>query len=343
MSKKNLSNAKIAKNDEFYTQISDIENELAHYKELLKDKVIFCNCDDPEESNFWKYFKLNFQHLGLKKLISTHFESEKPSYKLEYDGEKIEKSDLEQNGDFRSPEAVEILKNCDIVVTNPPFSLFREYVAQLIEFEKKFLIVGNQNSITYKDIFKLIKENRIWLGYKVGAFKFEVPLHYSTGNIEVGEDGKKYAKLGNIAWFTNLDTKKRHERLILYKQYNKIDYPNYDNYDAINIDKVSEIPVDYTGAMGVPITFMDKYNPEQFDILGITSGRDEFESVPSKRYLNAKQVNPNGSVVNGSKANTRATLILNEQPNGIYYTADNADGPFKILYARILIKRKEPK
>lgn len=269
MSKANLAKAKKAKNDEFYTQIGDIENELLHYKEQLMDKVIFCNCDDPEESNFWKYFKLNFEHLGLKKLVSTHFESEKPSYKLEFDGKVTKKTKLNENGDFRSPEAVSILKESDIVVTNPPFSLFREYVAQLVELDKKFLIIGSQNAITYKDTFTLIQNNKIWLGYHVGAFKFEVPNSYNTGNIEINKDGKKFAKLGNIAWFTNLDTEKRHEQLLLYKEFSDEYYPKYDNYNAINVDKVKDIPRDYFGAIGVPITFMEKYNPEQFELIGI--------------------------------------------------------------------------
>lgn len=338
---KNLKNAKKNKNDEFYTQLSDIKKELKHYKSQLKDKVILLNCDDPEWSNFWKYFKLNFEFLGIKKLISTHFEEDKPSYKLEYDGKNIVQTPLLQNGDFRSPESVELLKEADIVITNPPFSLFREYVAQLMEYDKKFLVIGSQNAITYKEIFSLLKSNKLWLGYHSGGFRFRVPDSYTTGTIEVDENGNKYAKLGNITWYTNLDTAKRHEKLIFHKKYTPEEYPKYDNYDAINIDKVSEIPMDYFGPMGVPITFMDKYNPEQFNILGITSGRDEFDAVPSKRYINAKQVNPDGSIVNGSKANTRAALILQEKPRGAFYTADNADGPFKSLYARIIIKRKD--
>jgi hypothetical protein len=269
MANKNLKNAKREKNDEFYTQLTDIEKEVKHYKDQLRDKIVFCNCDDPEYSNFWKYFHLNFKHIGLKKLVSTHFEREKPSYKLEYDGETITKTELSQNGDFRSPECIEILKKSDLVITNPPFSLFREYVAQLIEYEKKFLIVGSQNAITYKEIFKLIKDNGLWLGYKSGGFRFKVPSSYNIGNIETDESGQKYAKLGNITWFTNLDTSKRHENLILYKKYTPEEYPRYDNYDAINVDKVSDIPVDYDGVMGVPITFLDKYNPEQFEIIDI--------------------------------------------------------------------------
>lgn len=282
-SNKNLRKANTAKSDEFYTQLSDIEKELGNYKNHLKDKVVFCNCDDPEESNFWNYFALNFEFLGLKKLVSTHFEKEKSSYKLEIvkdlnkDG-KINKLDtiktpLKQNGDFRSPECIEILKEADVVVTNPPFSLFREYVAQLMKYSKKFIIIGNVNAITYKEIFKLIKDNKIWLGQSIhsGDREFRVPEHYplnSAGN-RIDENGNKYIRVKGVRWFTNLDYKERHEDLILYKTYraNKRDYPKYDNYDAINVDITKDIPIDYKGPMGVPITFLDKYNPEQFEVL----------------------------------------------------------------------------
>lgn len=285
-SNKNLRLANKAKKDEFYTQISDIENELKNYKEHLKGKTIFLNCDDPEESNFWKYFSENFEHLGLKRLISTHFEKEKPSYKLEIvkdinnDG-RINKLDtiktaLKQNGDFRSPECIEILKEADVVVTNPPFSLFREYVGQLIEFGKKFVIIGNQNAITYKETFTLIKDNKIWLGVDNGGTKwFEVPDDYdiATESRKKVENGKKFFSMGSIMWFTNIDNDKRHEDIILYKTYkgSEKDYPKYDDYDIINVDKVSEIPMDYKGVMGVPITFLDKYNPDQFEILGLAN------------------------------------------------------------------------
>ena len=276
-----LQKANKEKNDEFYTQLSDIEKELGNYKSYLKDKVVFCNCDDPEESNFWNYFALNFEFLGLKKLVSTHFEYEKPSYKLEIikdingDG-KINKLDtiktpLKQNGDFRSPECIEILKEADIVVTNPPFSLFRDYVVQLMEYDKKFIIIGNQNAITYKEIFELIKENKLWLGVDNGGTKwFEVPDHYdiTTESRKKIENGKKFFSMGSIMWFTNLEHKKRNEYLTIYKKYCEIKYHKYDNYDAINVNKVTDIPEDYAGAMGVPITFLDKYNPDQFYILG---------------------------------------------------------------------------
>jgi hypothetical protein len=288
MTKKKLNNrfhiAKAGKKDEFYTQITDIEKELGHYRHHFKDKVVFCNCDDPEESNFWLYFSLNFEHLGLKKLIATHYEDEKPSYRLEISSDvnndgKVNKLDtiqkpLRQNGDFRSPECIEILKEADIVVTNPPFSLFREYVAQLIEYDKQFLIIGNQNAITYKETFQLIMDNKIWTGIDNGGTKwFKVPDDYEikTESRKKIIDGVKYFSMGSIYWFTNLDTKKRHEDLTLYRVYqgHESDYERYDEFDAINIDRVDQIPIDYEGMMGVPITFIDKYNPEQFEILGL--------------------------------------------------------------------------
>jgi len=269
----NLHKAKKEKNDEFYTQLSDIENEVKYYKEHFKGKTVFLNCDDPEESMFWNYFALNFEFLGLKKLVSTHFETQKPSYKLEIvadinnDG-KINKLDtvktpLTQNGDFRSPECIEILKECDIVVTNPPFSLFREYIALLIEYDKKFLVIGNMNAITYKEIFELIKCNKIWLGISKRGMDFKLPNGEST-NV-------------NSTWFTNLEHQKRNEELILYKTYygNESGYTKYDNYDAIEVSKVNDIPIDYNGAMGVPITFLDKYNPNQFEIVKFRKGDDD--------------------------------------------------------------------
>ena len=305
-----LQKANKEKNDEFYTQLSDIEKELGNYKSYLKDKVVFCNCDDPEESNFWNYFALNFEFLGLKKLVSTHFEYEKQSYKLEIvkdingDG-KINKLDtiktsLKQNGDFRSPECIEILKEADIVVTNPPFSLFRDYVVQLMEYDKKFIIIGNQNAITYKEIFELIKENKLWLGVDNGGTKwFEVPNHYdiTTESRKKIENGKKFFSMGSIMWFTNLEHKKRNEYLTIYKKYCESKYHKYDNYDAINVNKVTDIPEDYAGAMGVPITFLDKYNPDQFEIVKFRKGNDEKDLIingkcPYFRIL-IKNKNPN--------------------------------------------------
>ena len=285
-----LHKAKNSKKDEFYTQLSDIDRELKHYKKHFKDKTIYCNCDDPRVSNFFHYFSYNFEKLGLKKLITTCFQnqnadlfSQNDSEKailLEYNGDKngnnipdpeeIGIVHLKGDGDFRSEESIEFLKQADIVVTNPPFSLFREYVAQLIEYKKDFIIVGHQNAITYKEIFKLIKEGKLWLGAENGGTKwFEVNNDYdiATESRKKIENGKKYFSMGNVVWFTNLDISKRHEDLILYKKYNSDEYPNYDNYDAINVDKVAEIPMDYNGNMGVPITFLYKYNPNQFEII----------------------------------------------------------------------------
>lgn len=274
---KDLHKAKTGKNDEFYTQLSDIEKELKHYKEHFRDKVIFCNCDDPEESHFWKYFSENFEFLGMRKLIATHYEMEKPSYKLEIvadtnsDG-RINKLDtiqtpLRQNGDFRSPECIEILKEADIVVTNPPFSLFREYVGQLFENEKKFIIVGHQNAITYKEFFPYIKENKVWLGngFTGGAAHFINKYYEDYATAWNHKDGM--IRVSGVVWFTNLEIKKRHENMILYKKYTPEEYPKYDNYDAIEVNKTKDIPLDYAGVMWVPVTFMNKYNPEQFTII----------------------------------------------------------------------------
>ena len=288
----NLKKAKAGKNDEFYTELTDIEKELRHYKHHFKDKVVFCNCDDPRISNFFHYFSYNFEALGLKKLITTCYknqdrdlfsthQSERAIW-LEYTGDKngnnvpdveeIGINHLQGDGDFRSKESIELLKQADIVVTNPPFSLFREYVAQLIEHDKKFLIIGNQNVITYKEIFKLIKENKLWAGIENGGTKwFRVPDHYDiqTETRIKTVDGQKFFSMGSVYWFTNLENRKRNEDITLYKTYigNEKSYPKYDYYDAIEVSKVSDIPIDYKGAMGVPITFLDKYNPEQFEIL----------------------------------------------------------------------------
>ena len=274
-----LNQASRAKEDEFYTKITDIEKELRHYKEHFKDKIIFMNCDDPETSNFWQYFMLNFSVLELKKIIATHYETDKPSYKLEYsllpdkNGQitfDVIRTPLKQNGDFRSPECIEILKEADIVVTNPPFSLFREYVAQLMEYEKKFLIIGSQNNITYKEIFPLLQHDKIWLGYNSGDMEFTVPDYYEPRATRYREEnGIKYRSMGNICWYTNLETEKRFEDLLLYASFDIANYQYFDNYDAINVGKVAEIPMDFYGVMGVPITFLDKYNPNQFEILQI--------------------------------------------------------------------------
>lgn len=288
-----LVKAKKDKNDEFYTQLSDIENELKHYKQHFKNKVVLCNCDDPRVSNFFRYFTLNFEHLGLKKLITTCYKnqdldlfSQNDAAKaiwLEYNGDKngnripdpeeIGIHFFEGDGDFRSNECVELLKQADIVVTNPPFSLFREYIGQLLEYNKKFVIVGNQNAITYKEVFAQIKNNKVWMGVHSGDMKFRVPDYYEPRETRfwIDDEGKKWRSLGNACWFTNLDIKKRHEKLVVYKKYAEDDYPHYDNYDAIEVSKTEKIPCDYDGVMGVPITFLNKYNPDQFEILGMES------------------------------------------------------------------------
>jgi hypothetical protein len=253
MANKNLTAAKKAKNDEFYTQLKDVENELRHYKQHFKGKVVLCNCDDHKISNFFKYFQLNFEHLGLEKLISTHYDKGNVSTAVVMTSEGVEEINMEGDGDFRSDECVAFLEQADIVVTNPPFSLFREFVSLLEERGKKYLIIGSQNAITYKETFKLIKANKIWLGINL-CKEFVQP----DGTIK---------KFGNIGWFTNLTHHKRNETLALGASIKDMDYPQYDNYDAIEVSKTCNIPFDYDGVMGVPITFLTKYNPEQFEIL----------------------------------------------------------------------------
>lgn len=288
----NLHTAKATKNDEFYTQLEDIENELKYYKDYFKGKVVYCNCDgflNEEKSNFFVYFSLNYEFLGLKGLICTKYNPNGKGRKYEYygdlngnnypDEEEIFTSDLEGDGDFRSEECIEILKKCDIVCTNPPFSLFRQYVAQLFEYKKDFLIIGNVNAISYKEVFPLIKENKMWLGvssFNKGMY-FGVPDDYTyadTYKFDRERNGKKVMRVSSICWFTNLDHKKRHEELLLYKKYNTEEYPKYDNYDAIEVSKVTDIPMDYYGVMGVPITFLDKYCPTQFQIIKFRKGDD---------------------------------------------------------------------
>lgn len=321
-----LGQARQAKEDEFYTQLTDIEKELRHYRKHFKDKTVLCNCDDPFESNFFKYFVLNFNRLGLKKLIATcYFSSPIVGQQLRYsfddngqmtlsfgddvsdtydmkrpykaivttvydktgdggvdmlDIAELFKSgenklvELCGDGDFRSEECLSLLEEADIVVTNPPFSLFREYVATLMSYKKHFVIIGSQNALTYKEIFTLMRDNELWLGNKSGDMAFKVPDDYEPRETRYWQDesGQKWRSLGNICWFTNLDIKKRHEPMILVKHYSPDDYMKYDNYDAINIDKTVNIPCDYDGVMGVPITFMDKYSPEQFEIVGLIAG-----------------------------------------------------------------------
>lgn len=328
MKNKNLHIAKQEKNDEFYTQLIDIEKEMQHYKTKFNNKIVYCNCDS-EQSNFWVYFTTNFHSLGLKKVIGTHYTKEHSSYKIEYNGLKIIKTSLKNDGDFRSNECIEILKESDIVVTNPPFSLFREYIDQLIKYEKQFLIIGSMNAITYKDVFALLKNNKVWLGN-----------NYVKLFIQPDKNIKSF---GNILWFTNLDHDKRHEFICSGIKYseNLNKYIKYDNYDAINVDKTKEIPDDYNDVMGVPITFLDKYNPKQFDILDIANGCGDFDCKPIKKYINAKQVNLDGTYEHGSKINTRGCIGYENKPEGVYYIADNTNKYIKSIYARILIKRKD--
>ena len=339
MGNSQLSAAKKAKNDEFYTRMTDIEHELVHYRDHFKGKVVLCNCDDPFESNFFKYFALNFNRLGLKRLIATCYNGSpiaggeyQPSlfdddvdedtgrhrraYKAVVNvfrdttgGGGLDMDDIRNlldsgeneltelhgdgiygAGDFRSKECLELLDEADIVVTNPPFSLFREYVATLMEHDKRFVVIGNQNAIGYKEIFPLLRNNELWLGYgKVKEFIVPSTDHPDRDNVAVGADGKAIAKFGNICWYTNFDIKKRHEDLLLYRRYkgHESDYPKYDNYDAIEVSKVADIPEDYYGVMGVPITFMDSYNPEQFELIGASDNGavpDEYKLPHFKRH-----------------------------------------------------------
>ena len=294
-----LQKAKESKSDEFYTQFSDIERELKHYKDNFKNKVIYCNCDDPRVSNFYKYLVANFEELGLKRVIaschkkqeSSLFNNEefKPGFFYKYSGKQNENKQptlddvifFEEDGDFRSSESIELLKESDIIVTNPPFSLFREYVDQLVKYDKKFLIIGNINAITYKSIFNLIKQNKIWLGVNLGRgiSGFIVPEHYKLYGTESGIDslGNRIVSPNNCLWLTNLDNTQRYEDILLTKKYyeNKANYLEYDNYDAINVNKTKDIPLDYTGVIGVPITFLHKYNPKQFEIIKFRKGNNE--------------------------------------------------------------------
>lgn len=370
-SNKNLHKAGKAKKDEFYTQLADIENELKYYKDQFRGKVVYCNCDDPFESNFFKYFAANFNPLRLKKLITTSyvkspivggqlplFEMEglkpkgKEPFKIEINEVSEVNSDgavgladiewllkhnanvsmsLKGDGDFRSKECIELLKEADIVVTNPPFSLFREYVAQLTKFDKKFLIMGNQNAITYKEIFKLIKGDKIWLGQSLNGrnILFQIPNYYESYYKII--DGKKYAFPKGVVWFTNLDVPKRSEEMVLYKKYTKEEYPTYDNYDAINVDRTEQIPLDYTGVIGVPITFLHKYNPKQFKIIG--QGQGNLYRELSPHGLSSK-------FVEDYYKNGGTGSIKEDHPVLGYY---NKNGKTVIPYMRILIKNKKVK
>lgn len=333
MANDSLCRAKNAKNDEFYTQLPDIEKEMKHYKIHFKDKIVFCNCDDPTWSAFWKYFHLNFAELGLKKLVSTHYDREESTYKMEYTGgndNDIEvgvKTPLERNGDFRNKECLDLLDECDIVVTNPPFSLFREYVAVLMEHQKKFLILGNMNALTYKEIFPLIRDNLLWYGASIhsGDRKFYVPDNYplKASGCGVDENGRKFIRVKGVRWYTNLDYKARHEKLVLWKNYTPEEYPKYDNYDAINVNKYSEIPCDYDGVMGVPITFIDYYCPEQFEIVAFRKGDDGKDLVFTRERESS-------------------TVLSYPCTTSIAGMIKNAEGKIngKPTYARITIRRK---
>lgn len=260
---KNLNDSKRRKNDEFYTLLPYIEEELQHYKKRFKGKIIYCNCDNPEFSNFWKYFQIHFKEFGLRELIATYYDFGKPTYKyvLNQGCDEPTKTPLYGDGDFKSPEYIEILKEADIVVTNPPFSLFREYIARLIKYDKKFVIIGNLNAVSYKNVFPLIMEGTVWISSNNQHQHFRIPDDYDIGVTCVDSNGYKYATLGNIAWFTNIPTQREFVDLPLTTLYSPDKYPHYDNYDAINVNKLSEIPCDYNGVMGVLVTFIAKYNP----------------------------------------------------------------------------------
>lgn len=330
MANKNLNAAKTAKKDEFYTQLEDINNELRHYREHFRGKTVLCNCDDPRVSNFFTYFAYNFEFLGLKRLITTCYKNQdmdlfsqnkcEQAIYLIYDGDKngnnipdpeeIGIHPLRDDGDFRSKECIELLKQADIVVTNPPFSLFREYVAQLIEYDKKFLIIGHQNAIHYKEIFPLIMGNKVWLGYgfKGGATHF---ISQYEDIATAGNHKEGMIRVSGVQWFTNLEIKKRHENLILYRNYIPDEYPHYDNFDAIDVGKTDDIPCDYDGTMGVPDTFLEKFNPDQFEIIGLGSGDLAKQAGVTKNY----------------RGRTDLAYTIN--------------GKHKCPYSRILIRRKK--
>ena len=302
----NLHTAKTAKNDEFYTMLTDIEKEMRYYKDFFKGKVVYCNCDDARESNFFKYFSLNFEFLGLKKLICTGYKADGKGVVLVYEGDKngnrrvdneeIVVNELNGDGDFRSEECIEYLKQADVVVTNPPFSLFRQYVKQLMDYNKKFIIIGNQNAITYKEIFPYIKNNQLWLGMSMNGSNrwFVAPDSYevkeNAAGYKLDEKGRKMFFVNGVTWFTNIENKRRNEKLDLYKRYSFEDYPKYDGYNAIEVSRVDEIPMDYDGVMGVPITFLYKYNPTQFEIIGIANSARYIGNFPCLTIINGKRI-----------------------------------------------------
>jgi Adenine-specific methyltransferase EcoRI len=359
--RQSLGDAKKASADEFYTQLADIENELKHYKKHFKGKVVYLNCDDPRVSNFFHYFSFNFEKLGLKKIIATCYKSQsadlfskkdsEEAIFLEYEGDKngnnvpdpeeIGIKALKGDGDFRSAESIELLKQADIVVTNPPWSLFREYLAQLIEYDKKFLIIGNNTAVTYKEVWPLLQDNKVWLGVTrtgTGSMWFVVNDDApSKSGQRVDEHGVRYQTVGNSAWFTNLDHSKRHEELVLYKTHNPLDYPTYDNYDAIEVGQVVNIPMDYDGVMGVPITFLGKHNLDQFEIVGIAKAP---MGNPSKVYPRQIQISKRGVKSTVTKLNDGPALKVDKPPVGENYY--EVDGEIYVqLFARILIRRKD--
>lgn len=356
----NFGAAKTAKEDEFYTQLADIERELKHYKRHFKNKVVYCNCDDPRVSNFFHYFSYNFEKLGLQRLIATCYKSQdvdlfsqndsEEAIYLVYDGDQNQNmvpdpdeigiKPLSGDGDFRSPESLDLLKQADVVVTNPPFSLFREYVAQLVENDKRFLILGNLNAVTFKEVWPLIQQNKVWLGVTrtgTGQMWFQVKddAPAKTGQ-KVDENGVRFQTVGSAAWFTNLDIAKRHEDLVLYKTFDPDEYPRYDNYDAIDVSKTVDIPMDFDGVMGVPITFLGKHNPDQFEIVGITRA---WSGDASKVYPQQVQIDPSGKRSLVTKLNDSAAIKVATPPKGKTYY--EIDGEYFIKsYARILIRNK---
>ena len=376
-----------AKKDEFYTQLTDIEKEMRYYRKHFKDKTVLCNCDDPFESNFFKYFVLNFNRLGLKKLIATCYatspimgqqlslfdvvggeeeQRNKPYkavvtkvYDVTGDGgvdmfdvaelfksHENELTELQGDGDFRSKECLALLDEADIVVTNPPFSLFRDYVSMLMEHEKYFIIIGNVNAITYKEFFPLIRDNKVWIGASIhsGDRKFYVPEDYplNAAGCGVDETGRKFIRVKGVRWYTNLDLKQRHEEMILVKRYNEEEYPYYDNYDAINVGKTADIPCDFSGLMGVPITFLDKYSPDQFEIIGLTQRGCHDEALETKKYDDYWEMRQDGTRTgsSGSKTNGNPNLAMNDGKHNYFI---NSEGHIvQSCYQRILIRNKHP-
>ena len=364
---KNLREAKRQKNDEFYTQLSDIENELRHYKDYFRDKVVYCNCDDPRVSNFFHYFSHNFEHLRLKKLITACYKNQDRDLFSRHDSERAIWLEYKGNtkggrvpdiddigvhafngdGDFRSEETIKLLKRADIVVTNPPFSLFREYVAQLVKYSKKFLIIGNKNAITYKEIFPLIKDNRMWVGHTPMSkdLLFDLPQDLARELKATKKKGSSYRIIDGVVkgrsqsiWFTNLDHNKRHEDLILYKKYSPEQYPTYDNYDAINVDRTADIPMDWDGVMGVPITFLDKHNPTQFEILGVSYLWDD-EFASHTFYDDYAEIRPDGTKtgMSGKKANGMAVIRGRSPSRNCLVRGD--DMVYRV-YDRIFVRQK---